>query len=156
MTLSADDRMALSDLVHRYAANVDDRRFDSVAQLFTATAELTVPEPPAALEPIHSHRGQEAIAAAVAAVAAVTRTEHAIVGEVYQEAARPGMASGRVACIAHHWSQRGDEVLDVVWHLRYDDDYRLTDAGWRISRRALTINAIETRPARKLLPRDPA
>ena len=156
MTLSPDDRMALRDLVHRYAANVDDRQFDTVAKLFTATAELAVPEPPAALQPVHSHRGQAAITAAIAAVAAVTRTEHAIVGEVYDEAARPGTASGRVACIAHHWSRRGDEVVDVVWHLRYDDDYQLTDAGWRISRRALTINAIETRPARRLLPRDPA
>ncbi len=156
MTLSADDRMALSDLAHRYAANVDDHQFDSAAKLFTATAELAVPEPPDALEPIRSHRGQEAIAAAVAAVAAVTRTEHAIVGEVYDGAARPGAARGRIACIAHHWSQRGDEVVDVVWHLRYDDDYELTDAGWRISRRALTINAIETRPVRRLLPRDPA
>ena len=44
----------------------------------------------------------------------------------------------------------------MVWHLRYDDEYELTDAGWRISRRALTINAIETRPVRRLLPRDPA
>ncbi|MGO9925340.1 MAG: nuclear transport factor 2 family protein [Mycobacterium sp.] len=156
MTLSVDDRVALSDLVHRYAANVDDRHFDAVAMLFTATAELTVPEPPAALEPIHSHRGQQAIAAAVAAVAAVSRTEHAIIGEVYDEAARPGSARGRIACIAHHWDHRGDEVVDVVWHLRYDDDYELTDAVWRISRRALTINAIETRPARRLLPRDRA
>ena len=155
MTLSPDDRMALRDLVHRYAANVDDRQFDTVATLFTATAELAVPEPPAALQPVHSHRGQAAITAAIAAVAAVTRTEHAIVGEVYDEAARPGTASGRVACIAHHWSRRGDEVVDVVWHLRYDDDYQLTDAGWRISRRALTILAIETRPVRRLLPRDP-
>ena len=31
MTLSVDDRVALSDLVHRYAANVDDRHFDAVA-----------------------------------------------------------------------------------------------------------------------------
>jgi len=155
MTLSAGDRMALSDLVHRYAANVDDRQFDSVAELFTEAAELTVPEPPAVLAPIHCHRGQEAIVAAVAAVAAVTRTEHAIIGEVYDEAARPGTAGGRVACIAHHWSRRGDEVVDVVWHLRYDDHYELTDAGWRISRRALTINAIETRPARRLRPHDP-
>jgi hypothetical protein len=155
MTLSVDDRAALSDLVHRYAAGVDDRQFDSVANLFTATAELSVPEPPAALEPVHSHRGQEAIAMAVAAVAAVTRTEHAIIGEVYDWAERPGTARGRIACIAHHWSQRGDEVVDVVWHLRYDDDYELTDAGWRIGRRALTINAIETRPVRRLLPRDP-
>jgi SnoaL-like domain len=156
MTLSANDRTALSDLAHRYAANVDDRQFDSAAQLFTTTAELAVPEPPAALEPIRSHRGQEAIAAALAAVATVTRTEHAIVGEVYDEADRPGAARGRIACIAHHWSQRGDEVVDVAWHLRYDDDYALTDAGWRISRRALTINAIEIRPVRRLLPRDPA
>jgi 3-phenylpropionate/cinnamic acid dioxygenase small subunit len=156
VSLSATDRAALSDLVHRYAANVDDGQFDAVAKLFTDTAELMVPEPPAALEPLHSHRGHDAIGAAVAAVAAVTRTEHAIVGEVYDTAARPGTASGRVACIAHHWSRRADEVIDVVWHLRYDDDYQLTDQGWRISRRALTINAIETRPTRRLRPRDPA
>ena len=156
MTLSLNDRAALSDLVHRYAADVDDRQFNSVAKLFTDTAELTVPEPPAVLKPIHSHRGQEAIAAAVTAVAAVARTEHAIIGEVYDELARPGTARGRIACIAHHWNQRGDEVVDAVWHLRYDDEYELTGAGWRISRRALTINAIETRPVRQLLPRDPA
>ncbi|ORV87507.1 hypothetical protein AWC11_01145 [Mycobacterium interjectum] len=156
MTLSVGDRMALSDVVHRYAAHVDDGQFDSVVTLFTDDAELLLPEPPAALEPVRSHRGREAIAGAVAAVAAVTRTEHAIVGEVYEDGPRPGAASGRVACVAHHWSRRGDEVVDAVWHLRYDDDYRLTDAGWRITRRALTINAIETRTARKLLPRDRA
>jgi 3-phenylpropionate/cinnamic acid dioxygenase small subunit len=156
MTVSVQDRAALSDLVHRYAANIDDRQFDAVAKLFTSKAELRLPDPPGALEPIHSHRGQQAIATAVAAVEAVTRTEHAIVGEVYDDAPRPGTARGRVACIAHHWSQRADEVIDVVWHLRYDDEYELTDAGWRISRRALTINAIETRPVRRLLPRDPA
>jgi hypothetical protein len=155
MTLTADDRSALSDLVHRYAANVDDRQFDAVAGLFTPAAELAVPEPPAALVPVHSHHGRDAIAAAVGAVAAVARTEHAIIGEIYDEASRPGVAQGRIACIAHHWSRRGEEVVDAVWHLRYDDEYQLTDR-WRISRRALTINAIETRPVRRLLPHDPA
>ena len=158
MTLSADARCALSDLVHRYAAGVDDREFDSTSRLFTAEGELSVPDPPAELGPVHCHRGRQAIAAAVAAVAAVARTEHAIVGEVYDDdaAARPGRATGRVACIAHHWDRRGDELIDLVWHLRYDDEYEWTAAGWRISRRALTINAIETRPARRLLPRRPA
>ncbi|HWF30194.1 MAG TPA: nuclear transport factor 2 family protein [Mycobacterium sp.] len=156
MTLSVNDRASLSELVHRYAAGVDDRQFGSVAELFTTNGELMVPEPPAALEPIHSHQGQRAIAAAVAAVAAVARTEHAIIGEVYDEVGRRGCARGRIACVAHHWNQRPDEVVDVVWHVRYDDDYELTDGGWRISHRALTINAIETRPARRLLPRDPA
>lgn len=156
MTLSADERMALSDVVHRYAAHVDDREFSAVADLFTAEAELIVPAPPADLLPIHTHRGREAIAGAVAAVDAVTRTEHAIIGEVYDAAERPGAARGRVACVAHHWTERGDEVVDVVWHLRYDDAYELTAAGWRIGRRALTVNALETRAARRLLPRDPA
>ena len=155
MTLSADDRGALSDLVHRYAANVDDRRFDAAAELFTTGAELVVPEPPAAMVPIHSHQGRDAIAVAVASVASVARTEHAIVGEVYDAVPRPGLAKGRIACIAHHWSRRGDEVVDAVWHLRYDDEYELTDR-WRISRRALTINVIETRPVRRLRPHDPA
>lgn len=156
MALTADDRAAISDLVHRYAAGVDDHQFDCVVQLFTATAVLELPDPPATLEPIHSHRGQRAIAEAVAAVAAVPRTEHAIIGEVTDGGAAAGTARGRVACIAHHWTQRAEEVIDVAWHLRYDDEYELTDVGWRISRRALTINAIETRPVRRLRPHDPS
>lgn len=151
------DRLALSDLVHRYAAFVDDRQFASVATLFTDDAELLVAEPPAALTPVHTHRGRDAIVDAVGSVGRLVRTEHAIVGEVYDEAGGPGLARGRITGIAHHWSERsaegaGAEIVDFVWHLRYDDEYRLTDAGWRISRRALTVNAIETRPVRRLRP----
>lgn len=154
MTLSVADRLALGDLVHRYAAYVDDRQFGSVTELFVDSAVLQVPDPPSALKPIHAHRGPVAIAAAVAAVEQVERTEHEIVGEVYSEAQRPGFARGRITCIAHHWNRRADEVVDVVWHLRYDDDYELTDTGWRIGGRALTINAIEIRPLRRLRERD--
>ncbi|GBE67253.1 hypothetical protein MFM001_37150 [Mycobacterium sp. MFM001] len=152
MTLDYADRAAVSELVHRYAAGVDDRQFDSVAALFTDTAELAVPDPPGSLEPVHHHRDPGAIRAAIAAVAATARTEHAIVGEVYDDGAAPGTARGRITCVAHHWIQRADEITDVVWHLRYDDEYLRTDDGWRISRRALTINAIETRPVRRLRP----
>ncbi len=157
MTLSVADRMALSELVHRYAAHVDDRQFDAVADLFTTAAELVVPEPPGELAPVHVHRGREAITAAVAAVAAVIRTEHAIAGEVFGAVPQPpSAATGRITCIAHHWNRRHDEFVDVVWHLRYDDAYEMTGAGWRISRRELTINAIESRPVRRLrLPEAP-
>lgn len=154
MTVSASDRAALSDLVHRYAGWVDDRQLESVSSLFTETAELTVPDPPATLDPVHRHRGHGAIGEAVASVAAVLRTEHAIVGEIYDPGPEPGMARGRIACVAHHWTQRGEQLSDLVWHLRYDDEYQLTDAGWRIHRRALTINAIETRPVRQVRPGD--
>ena len=150
MILGATDRTALTDLVHRYAAGVDDRQFNSVAELFTDTAELLLPEPPAALDPVHRHCGRAAIHTAIAAVAATIRTEHAIVGEVFDAGLQPDSARGRIACVAHHWSQYGDQLTDVVWHLRYDDEYRRTDAGWRIAHRVLTINAIETRPVRRL------
>lgn len=153
--LGATDRSALTDLVHRYAAGIDDRQFDSVVKLFTETAELVLPDPPAALHPVHRHCGHAAISAAIGPVAATIRTEHAIVGEVYDAGPRPDSARGRIACIAHHWSKDKDQLTDVVWHLRYDDDYRLTDAGWRIAHRTLTINAIETRPVRRLRGAEP-
>jgi SnoaL-like domain len=156
MTPPAIDRNGLSDVVHRYAAGVDDREFNSVAELFIVTGELIVADPPAALRPTHSHRGRAAIVAALAKVAQVARTEHAIVGEVYDEGDRSGSAHGRITCVAHHWNRRADDVFDAVWHLRYDDEYEMTAAGWRIARRAMTVNALETRPTRKLLPHDPA
>ena len=154
MTLPGSDRCALHDLVHRYAAGVDDRRFDFVAALFDSDAELVVPEPPDTLTPVRRHNGRNAIRAAIATVAAALRTGHAIVGEVYDADPRPDIARGRIACVAHHWTQRADDFTDVVWYLRYDDAYQLTKDGWRFRRRALTIDAIEARPVRRVRPDD--
>jgi hypothetical protein len=152
VTLGPAERAALADLVHRYAAGVDERQFDVVTGLFTETAELVLPDAPVELNPVRLHRGHSAVGAAIAAVAATIRTQHGIVGEVYDAGPRSDQARGRIACIAHHWTQHDDQLTDVVWHLRYDDDYLRTDAGWRFARRALTLNAIETRPMRRVRP----
>jgi hypothetical protein len=150
MSLNVYDRIALTDLVHLYASAVDDRRFDDVVELFTDTAELRLPDPPRSLEPVRRHLGRDGVRQAMTAVAAVTRTEHAIVGEVYAAADDRDYALGRITCIAHHWTVAEGQPSDLVWHLRYDDEYLRTRAGWRIHGRALTINAIETRPVRRL------
>ncbi|ULE32476.1 nuclear transport factor 2 family protein [Mycobacterium sp. IDR2000157661] len=157
MTLGAADRLAVADLVHLYASAVDDRRFEDVVQLFTETAELRLPDPPRSLEPVRRHHGREGVRAAMAGLAAmsgVARTEHAIVGEVYAACDEPNYALGRITCIAHHWTISGGvdqgRATDLVWHLRYDDEYLRTRAGWRIHGRKLTINAIETRPVHRL------
>jgi ketosteroid isomerase-like protein len=153
VTLSADDRAALSDLVHRYAASVDDRQFDVAADLFTPDAELILPDPPATLEPIRRQHGHVAISAAIAVVASTIRTQHAIVGEVYDSDPRSGVARGRVACVAHHWVRHEEQTREVTWHLRYEDEYRRAgDAGWRIRYRTLTIDAIDTRSVRHVRP----
>ncbi len=151
MKPGADDRAALADLVHRYAARVDDRQFGSVTTLFTDDAELVLPDPPAVLEPVRVHTGLAAITEAIAAVASTIRTQHAIVGEVYDAGTHPGSARGRIACVAHHWVRHDDQLRDVTWHLRYADEYQYADtAGWRIHRRELTIDAIDTRPVRQV------
>lgn len=153
MRLSTADRLEVADLVHIYASAVDDRRFDDVAELFTDNAELRLPDPPRALEPVRRHHGRAGVRAAMASLAdpsVVARTEHAIVGEVYAAGDGPDYALGRITCIAHHWTVSGDNISDLVWHLRYDDEYLRTRAGWRIHGRALTINAIETRAVRRL------
>ena len=153
MTLTAADRTALSDLVHRYAARIDDRQFDSLAELFTEDAELVLPDPPAVLEPVTTHSGRAGISAAVGTVASTVRTQHAIVGEVYDTGHHPGSARGRISCVAHHWVRHEDQIRDVTWHLRYLDEYRRdVDGTWRIGRRALTIDAIDTRAVRVVRP----
>jgi hypothetical protein len=150
MSLNAFDRLALADLVHLYASAVDDRRFDNVVELFTETAELRLPDPPRSLDPVRRLHGHDGVRSAMSTLAAVTRTEHAIVGEVYAPSDESNYALGRITCIAHHWTVDSDQITDLVWHLRYDDEYLRTPAGWRIHGRALTINAIETRPVRRL------
>lgn len=152
MRLAVADRLALADLVHLYAAAVDDRRFGDVVELFTDTAELRLPDPPRTMAPDRVQRGRTGVRAAMDALTGIERTEHAIVGEVYAAQPDPDYALGRITCIAHHWSRRDGEVTDVVWHLRYDDEYLRTPLGWRIHGRALTVNAIETRPSRALRP----
>lgn len=152
MTLAIADRLALTDLVHLYAAAVDDRRFADVAELFTETAELRLPEPPRHLEPVRSRHGREGVLSALETLADVTRTEHELVGEVYAPGPTTDYALGRITAVAHHWNLTAEQPTDLVWHVRYDDEYLRTSAGWRIHGRALTINAIETRTLRRLRP----
>ena len=144
------DRVELSAVVHRYAAAVDDRDIDAAVELFTAEAELLLPNPPEVLTPVRAHRGGDAIRAALGAVTGVGRTQHSIDSEVYRNGAEADVAHGRIGGTAHHWSRQHDGITDLVWYLRYDDEYRRTPAGWLITRRTLTIDAIETRPTRRL------
>lgn len=150
MSLSLPDRSALSDLVHRYAAAVDDRDVETVIELFVADGELVLPDPPDVLTPVRSHRGPAAIADALGAATSVGRTHHAIDSQVYSPGANPDRAQGRIAATAHHWSRRSEGVTDLVWYLRYDDEYVRTETSWLLAWRTLTIDAIETRPARRL------
>jgi hypothetical protein len=121
----------LSQLVHRYAARVDDGL--GVGELFTPEGVLVVPDPPDVLDPVVEHVGRDAIQAATTGL---PRTFHAIVGEVYDG------DRGRIACVAHHVI---GPTTDLVWHLRYADTYAQVDGRWLIARRELSLDLVETR-----------
>ncbi len=147
MTLSVADRLELSDLVHRYAAGVDASRIDNVIELFTGTAQLTMPAPPEVLGPHIRHDGRDGVRAAMASLSDVLRTQHSIVGEVYTRT-DDDTATGSIAGIAHHWVEKDGRITDLIWYLRYPDRYLRTEQGWRFASRALSINAIATQPVR--------
>lgn len=152
MTVSPIDRAALSDLVARYALNIDQRNLAVVAGLFTADAVLVMPEPPASLLPTIVHEGRDAVMTALSAVEQVPQTFHAILGEVYDVGAEPGRVRGTVACAAHHFLQRSSgEPIDRVWHLRYQDTYRQEAGAWRFARRELHVASIAVAPVRSWL-----
>jgi len=117
-----------------YAAAVDARDWDAGAALFTEDGVLVVPDPPEHLGPIHASHGRAEIRAALAELEATDRTRHEVTGVG---------ANGRVACVAHH--VMGERCTD--WHLHYVDEYRESAEGWRISRRELHIDRVETHPA---------
>ncbi|NYG59895.1 ketosteroid isomerase-like protein [Nocardioides daedukensis] len=147
-TLGCADRAALSDLVHRYAAGVDDRDFDSVAALFTEDGILAAAAPPKHLDPVTEHVGRDGVLEAMQALLAVRGTFHAVAGEVFTILG-PDTASGRVACQAHHFFELADEssprASDLTWTVTYRDSYRRTSQGWRFARREVYVGSVGTR-----------
>ena len=53
-------------------------------------------------------------------------------------------AVGETYCTAEHLLRDRDAVL--VWALRYQDQWRREEAGWRFTRRQLILDWSETRP----------
>ena len=146
MTLTVEDRVALTELVARYAAGVDERDFDAVCSLFTADATLAMPEPPRHMEPVIEVAAHD-IRGALGQLGDFPVTQHAVLGHVVDEGIGAGLATGTVACAANHLARSPDgRVRNLVWHLRYRDDYRRTDSGWRFARRSLRLDWIESRP----------
>lgn len=153
MTLTAADRLKLSELVHRYAGYVDARRFDDLAELFTADAELILPKPPEHLEPCVRHNGHAGVLDAMTALTGITRTHHGILGEIYtSESDATDTATGDITGVAHHWIEADGKITDHAWYLRYRDTYHRVGPVWRIALRALTIDAIDTRTTRQVRP----
>lgn len=145
--LTFADRVELAELPARYAMHVDRRDWEPLAELFTADAELLLPDPPQSLAPVTLVAGRPAIIGAMAHLQSIPVTLHAVLGMVIDPAG-PGLATGWITGEAHHLTMRGEQQRDLVWYLHYDDEYRQADGHWRIARRSIHVDWIETRPVR--------
>ena len=143
------------ELAHRYAAAVDDGLIEAAVGLFTPDAVLRLPDPPRDLSPVATHRGHDEIRAALGTVLGLRATVHEITGQVL-DPLDAGRARGRIACAAHHLLDGPDgsgEVKDLLWRVRYDDEYAVRDGRWSIAARSMSVVALGLYPVRAVLPR---
>ena len=118
----------LRALVERYAAIVDQRRFEELSTVFTADAVLTTGN--------GVRRGVDEIVTAMAGLHRYVETRHEV-GDTTFAVTGDG-ATGTVACEAHHLDEHD---RDRVMTITYRDRYVATDAGWRIAERTLETHA---------------
>lgn len=140
------DRIALRELVERYALAVDARDLDTVVGLFTEDGVMLSHLMPGTEETPFERRGHGQLRRALElGLAQYKRTTHVIGGQVIE--LEGDEATGATVCLAHHvyGTDDGGERL-LVMAIRYGDRYRRQDGFWRFGERRLKLEWREDRP----------
>jgi hypothetical protein len=145
MVEPSDTEVALLALTLGYAAAVDALDGEAFADLFTDDGELWVPDLSAGGAPTIRRAGRDQLLRIPSGLARYQATHHAVRAASYDISGPT--ATGEVDGVAHHLlaDDTGPGGVDVVWLLRYADDYVESDGSWLISRRVLLLRAIEER-----------
>lgn len=123
------DRIALRELVERYARIPDDRNYALVDEIFSADASL--------LGPGFELNGHEAIRGAMQAIEQYSATLHCVHNHLVE--LHGDEAEGETWCVANHLHEVDGRPHKLDWGIRYQDRYRREPGGWRISRRELRV-----------------
>ncbi len=123
------DRLALRELVDRYAQIPDDRDYGLVDDIFTEDATLVGPG--------FELSGRELIRQGMQAIEQYSATLHSMHGQVVE--IHGDEASGDTWCIANHIHEKDGQPHKLDWGIRYKDRYRRDAAGWRIAHRELVL-----------------
>jgi hypothetical protein len=135
--------MALRRLALSYARHADRGEPDLFAALFEPEGELRMVRRGNTGPPGVS-RGRAEIAAAVARLSRLEATFHFVGNHTIDIAGDD--ATGEVYCQAHHVSARGDEHIDHVMFIRYQDRYRRHGKAWLFAERELHVDWTEDHP----------
>ncbi len=132
---SIEDRLALQDLLYRYAGAVDRRDAPALAACFCG-GQVCISGP--GFEILDAKQCVDNLSAAF------EWTMHKVFNHEYQvDGAR---ATGYAYCVATHLIARQGRRSKLDWHIRYEDELERTAAGWCFSRRQLVVGLSETVP----------
>ena len=155
------DELELRGLSTSYASAVDFRDGDRFAALFVEDGELVVPDYPADFRPVITRTGHEELCRIPARLAHYRCTFHLVSNHEF--AIDGDTANGSVKCVAHHLtaaepdtaaeaSAESSDGSDLIWYIRYSDDYRRVDGHWKFARRSIHLQWVEERPVVKMAP----
>ena len=139
-TAAADsaERIALFDLVCRYAQAVDRRDFTALAELFTEDIRLHLPHLEIQAE------GRAQVVACISPIADMyEKTFHTVHNQLVE--VKQGMAQGETYCVARHFRQANGAPQRYDMGIRYQDRFRRENGVWRICLRELLLDWEETR-----------
>jgi uncharacterized protein (TIGR02246 family) len=138
-TAEIADILALQDLAHQYAHNVDRRNAEALAALFTEDCLLDGSG--------YLAKGREAIAAIPPMLdRRYLKTFHQVSN--HRIDVNGDEATGEVYAVSHHLRKEADDSLtDYVMMMRYHDRYVRQGGAWRFAHRQIHMDWTETRPA---------
>ena len=138
------DRIALRELVDRYAIAIDRRDHPALVALFVPGGGVDV-HVAGREEPVASLRGDEALRRLIDGVAVYEDTLHHIgtfVADVDGDT-----ATAVTTCVAHHLHRTADGAEAERLYVVYDDAFRRMPDGWRFTVRRAGRRWTETAPA---------
>jgi ketosteroid isomerase-like protein len=125
-----EDRLALRELVARYALAIDDRDIDAIAAMFTADGRFR------SRDGVMDASGREAVIEQFRGrFGALGPTNHIAHDQICTFSADGDSASGIATSHAELW--RNGRAF--VTALRYDDQYRREEGRWRFADRLLSF-----------------
>lgn len=126
--MSLQDQWEISDLLYRYAAAVDSRDANALADCFTSDMVLAGPG---------FELREHVIDGVMAGLQPFVWTQHNLFNPRYR--IDGDRAEGTVNCIASHVlsTESGHEKLD--WYIQYHDQLQRVDGQWRLSQRRLQV-----------------
>lgn len=128
------DRLAVSDVMHRYATAIDTRDFGLLEQVFDDTVESDFST--LGGKPWSGPRA-DWIEAVRLTVAGLTTTQHLTGNHVHRIEGDTAHLNAYLQAMHHLSGARGDPDYLIGGH--YDVDLARRPAGWRITRYRLTV-----------------